>query len=189
MTKEVKIVIAAAIGLAAFFAFSSIKTEYARITSRIEETQLRIDAVADESKEAIEDIRKVIKTMQQWLTKIAMQQDANQGQETSDIVKADILKAELEKLNDVKSLSERASNSVPTIIMHTMNGCGPCKKWVENDAARWRNAGWDVVVLPPEEGHPAGYPWFEIIDRDGKQFQVDGPLTNSNFNAAKAGVK
>jgi hypothetical protein len=53
---------------------------------------------------------------------------------------------------------------------------------------RWIQSGWRVEVIKELETGRS-WPWFEITDRDGKQFEVNGPLTNNNFNAARAGVK
>jgi hypothetical protein len=191
MTKEVKILGLAALAAIAFFAFNSIKAEYARIQSRVEVTQAKVDALADELASTTKTVNAAIKSLaDRFLAneerEIGLANEASPVK--ANIVKADILKTELEKLNDVNSLFKPTS-SVPTIIVHTMNGCGPCKKWVENDSERWRNSGWEVVVLPPEEDPSKRYPWFEIIDRDGKRFEVNGPLNNANFNAGRAGVK
>lgn len=172
MTKEVKIVIASAIGLGLLLAFNSIQTEYARITSRVEQTQVRIDAVADESKAAIADIRKVIETMQQWLTKIAMQQESGESQEAG-----------------LASDTSPVIATAPTILMHSSPTCGPCLKWKNNELERWTKAGWQVAVIDEENCERAKWPWYEITDRDGSQFEVIGPLSKDNFKAAKARAK
>ena len=176
MSKELKIVIAAAIGLAALFAFSSMKTEYARITSRVETTQAKVDSLADELQATTATVHAAIRSLTDRFLA---------GEETADIAKADMLKAELEKLNDVNSLSERTS-SVPTIIMHSGHSCGPCNAWIARDMPKWMQSGWRVEVVKELESQRA-WPWYEITDRDGKQFQVDGPLDNAKFQAAKRG--
>jgi len=174
MTKEVKILTIAALIFLSFFAYGKWQTEYARITSRVEVTQAKVDALADELQATTATIHAAIRSLTDRFL-------ANEEREIGLANEASPVKSTITKPD-----AGIPASTVPTIIMHTMNGCGPCKKWVENDADRWRNAGWSVVVLPPEEGHPS-YPWFEITDRDGKRFQVDGPLNNTNFNAAKLG--
>ena len=179
--------IAAAIGLAALFAFSSMKTEYARITSRVETTQAKVDSLADELQATTATVHAAIRSL---TDRFLANEEREIGlvNETSPVSEVPLISSTKTQVDSGISEPKQAV-SVPVIIMHTTPSCGPCKKWVQNDAERWRNSGWSVVVLPPETGHPAGYPWFEITDRDGKQFQVDGPLNNNNFNAAKAGAK
>jgi hypothetical protein len=188
MTKEAKIVGLAALAAIAFFAFNSIKAEYARIQSRVEVTQAKVDALADELARTTGAVHAAIKSLtDRFLANAAGSVDIDISTKTQDKASVDNEKTVV-RSTDVNSLPERTS-SVPTILMHTTDNCGPCKAWVKNDSERWRNSGWEVVVLPPETGHPFGYPWFEITDRDGKQFEVNGPLTNNNFNAARAGAK
>jgi hypothetical protein len=168
MSKNVKILIAALLVAWLLLTAIEIKAEYARITTRIEETQIRIDAVADESKAAIADIRKVIKTMQQWLTKIAMDQDAGLTTEASPAVPV------------------IASVIVPTIVMHSGYDCGPCNAWIANEMQRWTQSGWRVNVVKEIESQRS-WPWYEITDRDGSKFEVIGPLTNDTFHSARRG--
>lgn len=178
------------LGFLALFAFHSIKTEYARIQSRVEVTQAKVDLLADELARTTGAVHAAIKSLTDRFfaneeREIGLVNEASPV--NADIVKADILKAELEKLNDVNSLSERTS-SVPLIIMHSGHSCGPCNAWISNDMPRWLQSGWKVEVVK-ELDTVRAWPWYEITDRDGKQFQVDGPLNNSNFNAARAGAK
>ena len=178
----------AALAAIAFFAFNSIKAEYARIQSRVEVTQAKVDALADELAATSKTVHDAIKRFTVRFMQIEgelkpmTKEEAEAFNDLQNVEKVPV------KGDSVNSLLERTS-SVPTIIMHTTPSCGPCKKWVENDSERWRNSGWEVVVLPPEEDPSKRYPWYEIIDRDGKRFEVNGPLNNSNFNAARAGAK
>lgn len=176
MKKELFILILAVIGFAIFLASNSIKTEYARIQSRVEVTQAKVDLLADELNATTATIHAAIRSLTDRFLA---------GQETSDIVKADMLKAELEKLNDVNSLSERTS-SVPKIIMHSGYDCGPCNAWIARDMPKWIQSGWTVEVVK-ELDTGRSWPWYEITDKDGKKFEVNGPLNRDNFNAAKLG--
>ena len=190
MTKEAKILGLAALAAIAFFAFNSLKNEYTRIQSRVEVTQAKVDALADELASTTKTVHAAIKSLtDRFLAdeerEIGLVNEASPVR--ADIVKADILKAELEKLNDVNRLSERTS-SVPTIIMHSGYSCGPCNAWLSNEMPRWLQSGWKIEVVKEIDSVRA-WPWYEITDRDGKQFEVNGPLTNNNFNAARAGVK
>jgi len=171
MTKRAKIVIAAAIGLAAFFAFDWLKTEYARIQLRVEVTQAKVDLLADELASTTKTVHAAIKSL------------------TDRFLANDLEKVAAKSIEkqDVNSLSERTS-SVPTIIMHSGYSCGPCNAWLSNDMPRWLQSGWKVEVVK-ELDTVRSWPWYEITDRDGKQFEVNGPLNNNNFNAARAGAK
>jgi outer membrane murein-binding lipoprotein Lpp len=176
MSKELKIVIVAALIFLSFFAYGSVKKEYARITTRVETTQAKVDSLADELQATTATIHAAIRSITDRFL---------ERQETSDIVKGDILKAELQKLNDVNSLSKRTS-SVPTIIMHSGYNCGPCNAWIANRMPLYIQSGWRVEVVKETDTNRA-WPWYQITDADGVQFQVDGPLDNAKFQAAKRG--
>ena len=165
MTKEVKIVIASAIGLGLLLAFNSIQTEYARITKRVETTQAKVEALADELKATTATIHAAIRSLTDRFL-------AGEGQEIG-------LESELSPV----------IATAPTILMHSSPTCGPCLKWKNNELERWTKAGWQVAVIDEENCERAKWPWYEITDRDGSQFEVIGPLSKDNFKAAKARAK
>ena len=74
--------------------------------------------------------------------------------------------------------------TIPTIEMHSGDGCGPCKAWIATEMPKWQKAGWTVKVIK-ETTTSVGWPWFDITDRDGLRFSVYGPLTTDTFIAAK----
>jgi hypothetical protein len=162
-----------------------MKTEYARITSRVEVTQAKVDALADELASTTKTVHAAIKSL---TDRFLANEERELGlvNETSPVSEVPLISSTKTQVDSGISEQKQAV-SVPVIIMHTTDNCGPCKAWVKNDSERWRNSGWDVVVLPPETGHPMGYPWFEITDRDGSRFEVNGPLDNAKFQAAKRG--
>ena len=180
MTREAKIVIAAAIGLGLLFAFNSMKTEYARIQSRVEITQAKVDALADELQATTAALHDAIKRFKDRF----MQIEGELKPMTPD---------EIEAFNDlqnveVKTVPKLSASTVPTIVMHSGYDCGPCNAWILRDMPRWIQSGWAVEVVK-EIDSGVSWPWYEIRDRDGSQFEVNGPLTNDNFQAAKAGAK
>jgi hypothetical protein len=186
MSKEAKIMSIGVLGFLAFFAFHSIKTEYARIQSRVEVTQAKVDALADELRATSELMGDAINAIKKrFLALEAVSSEATESVNSLDDLAVSSVK-DIPK-QDVNSLSERTS-SVPTIIMHSGHSCGPCNAWLSNEMPRWLQSGWKVEVIKELDSVRA-WPWFEITDRDGKQFEVNGPLTNNNFNAARAGAK
>lgn len=166
----------------AFFAVNSIQTEYARITSRVETTQAKVDALADELAATTKTIHAAIRSLTDRFL-------AGEGQEAGlaapmiaterQVIKADILLSGLEKLSDAKP-------TAPTILMHSGYDCGPCNAWISREMPRWIQSGWRVEVVK-ELDTARSWPWYEITDRDGSQFEVIGPLSNDNFQAAKRG--
>ena len=170
-----------------FFAYSSIKTEYARIQARVETTQAKVDSLADELASTTKTVHAAIKSLtDRFLANETGSVDNDISTKTQDESVVDSEKTVV-RSTDVNSLSERTSR-VPTIIMHSGYSCGPCNAWISNDMPRWLQSGWKVEVIKELDSVRA-WPWYEITDRDGKQFEVNGPLTNNNFNAARAGVK
>lgn len=253
MTKEAKIVIAAAIGFVLFFAFNSIKTEYARIQSRVEITQAKVDALADELQATTATIHAAIKSITDRFLAGDIEVDEDDQLADSGLfgaarsgkwseVRRDFLKLhptceacgvesdlnvhhikpfnqfpelELEPTNLITlcrkhhfevghlgnwksanaTVREDAAKirtglgrqvAIPTIIMHSGHSCGPCNAWIARDMPRWKQSGWKVEVVK-ELDTGRSWPWYEITDRDGSQFEVNGPLNRDNFNAAKLG--
>jgi len=177
MTKEAIIVGLAALAAIAFFAFNSISNEYARIQSRFETTQAKVDALADELQATTKTVHAAIKS----LTDRFLAGDAVEAEMVETIKEIDVAN----KLLDSLTLSKPTQ---PKIIMHSGHSCGPCNAWIARDMPRWIQSGWTVEVVK-ELDTGRSWPWYEITDRDGSQFQVDGPLNNTNFNASKAGAK
>ena len=149
----------AIIGLSIFAMFA--QAEYTKIKARIETTQAKIDELTDSTTATIELLRKSIKSLTERLVK---QDSAKQSDAPTQAISA------------VK----------PTIVMHSSDSCGPCRAWISNDKSNWEKAGWDVRVIKEIETK-RGWPWYAITDRDGKSFEVDGPLTAAKFTAAKGG--
>ena len=182
-----KIVGLAALAAIAFFAFTSIKTEYARIQTRVEVTQAKVDALADELQATTVTVHAAIKSLtDRFLANQAGSVDNEISTKIQDESVVDNEKASV-RSTVLNSLSERTS-TVPTIIMHSGYSCGPCNAWLSNDMPSWLQSGWKVEVIKEMDSVRA-WPWYEITDRDGKRFEVNGPLTNNNFNAARAGAK
>jgi hypothetical protein len=177
MTKEAKIVGLAALAAIAFFAFNSISNEYARIQSRVEVTQAKVDSLADELQATTETIHAAIRSLTDRFL-------ANENG-LADIEEPAKTQAEFDSGRKL----EVRPTSRPTILMHSSPTCGPCVNWKNNELDRWTKAGWQVEVVDEEYCDRAKWPWYEITDLDGKQFEVIGPLNNNNFNAAKAGAK
>lgn len=160
-------------------AVSTARTEYARIQARIETTQAKVDALADELTETTGTIHAAIKSITDRFTK-ALDEKSMQIESKPVIV-------EHPKANEPIKTFEPPKQ--PLIVMHTADEekgvvCGPCRSWLKTEKAKWEQSGW-TVTLAKEIETKRGWPWFEITERDGGKFEVDGPLTNDNFLAAK----
>ena len=162
MNKEVKIVAAIGVVLALFVGVNSCQKEYRRIQSRVETTQAKVDALADELKETAATIHAAIRSITERF--LALEESRIESQSA--------------EVQVVPSVIE------PTIVMHSGYSCGPCNAWISNWMPRWKQAGWRVDVVKEIESQRA-WPWYEITDRDGVRFEVDGPLTNENFQRFK----
>ena len=178
MTKEAKILTTVTIGFL-FFAFNSLSTEYSRIQARVEVTQAKVDALADELAATTATVHAAIKRFTERF--LAIESEAELAKAVP-VIKA----TEMQGISDVST--PKTGVSVPVIIMHSGYSCGPCNAWISNEMPKWMQSGWKVEVIKELDSARA-WPWYEITDRDGKQFQVDGPLNNNNFQVAKAGVK
>ena len=252
MTKEARILIVAALIFLSFFAYGKWQTEYARITSRVEVTQAKVDSLADELQATTATIHAAIKSI---TDRFLARDDFDEDEQLADDglygaarsgkwseVRRDFLKLhpaceacgvttdlnchhikpfaqfpelELDPSNlitlcrkhhfEVGHLGNwRTANAtvredaaririglgrqiaIPTIVMHSGESCGPCRAWIANRMPLYIQSGWKVQVLK-ETSTNRPWPWYEITDADGSQFQVDGPLNNENFQAAKRG--
>jgi hypothetical protein len=148
------------------FAGNAATQEYTRIKSRLETTQSKVDKLTDELRETTKTIHAAIKSLTE---RFARQ------------VEAKPLEVIEHKAEQIKTLEPPIQ---PLIVMHSSDTCGPCRAWIRDELTKWRNAGWKIEVLKEIETK-RGWPWYEITDRDGKRFEVDGPLTNDKFLAAK----
>lgn len=175
MNKEVKIVATIGVVLALFVGVNSCQKEYRRIQSRVETTQAKVDALADELKATTATIHAAIRSItERFLALEASRIESQVGQ-------AEVLT----KVEEVKKQADNFNRSaVPTIVMHSGYSCGPCNAWISNLMPRWKQAGWRVDVVKEMESQRA-WPWYEITDRDGVRFEVDGPLTNDSFQLFK----
>lgn len=146
-------------GVFLLFVSQAVKTEYVRVKLRIETTQAKVDKLADELAATTATVHETIKTI---ADKIKLS-ESEQAIEATEKPKVDYS---------------------PTITMHSSDSCGPCRAWLSSEKAKWEKVGWDVVVIK-ETTTDRGWPWYEIVERDGTKFQVTGPLTTDSFTAGK----
>ena len=143
--------------------------EYSRIKSRLEQTQAKVDALADELKATTKTIHAAIKSLAERFARQVEAKPVEAVEHTAATVKT------------IEPLVQ------PRIIMHSADEevfiCGPCKAWIRDEMSKWKNVGWDVQVIKEVETK-RGWPWYEITDRDGR-FEVQGSLTTEKFLAAK----
>ena len=148
------------------FAGNAATQEYTRIKSRLETTQAKVDALADELKATTKTIHAAIKSLTE---RFARQVEAK----PFEVVE--------HKSEQIKTFDPPVQ---PLIVMHSSDTCGPCKAWIRDEKAKWQGSGWKVEVLKEVETK-RGWPWYEITDRDGARFEVNGTLTTDKFLAAK----
>lgn len=147
---------------------NAARTEYARIQASVSKTQAKVDALADELASTTKTIHAAIRSITDRFVK-------QSSIETIEHPQSETIEVFAPPIN-------------PTIVMHSGYSCGPCNAWIATEKAKWESAGWTIEVVK-EVSSTRGWPWFEITDKDGKRFQVDGPLTNDNFQSAKKATR
>jgi outer membrane murein-binding lipoprotein Lpp len=258
MSKELKILTIASLIFLSLFAYGSMKKEYARITTRVETTQAKVDSLADELQATTATIHAAIKSITDRFLTVELEVDEDEQLADEGLfgaarsskwsaVRRAFLKIhpeceacgsrdelnvhhikpfnvapelELDPTNlitlcrkhhfEVGHLGNwRSANATvrqdaakiriglgrqitipvqPTILMHSGYNCGPCSAWIATRMPAYKQQGWRVqVVKETDTNRP--WPWYEVTDADGVQFQVDGPLDNAKFKAAKARAK
>tara|TARA_R110000868_G_scaffold101057_1_gene278196 strand:- start:3900 stop:4403 length:504 start_codon:yes stop_codon:yes gene_type:complete len=140
--------------------------EYTRIKTRLETTQAKVDKLTDELRETTKTIHAAIKS----LTERFSRQVESKPFEVIE-----------HKAEPIKTF-EPPKQAV--IVMHSADSCGPCRAWIATEKAKWEQVGWNVLVIKEIETK-RGWPWYEITDRDGAKFEVNGTLTTEKFLAAK----
>ena len=143
------------------FCGNAATQEYTRIKTRLETTQTKVDALADELKATTKTIHAAIKSLTERFTR----------------------QVESKPVEVVEQKAEPIKTVQPQIIMHSSDTCGPCRAWIKTEKAKWEQVGWMVEVIKETETN-LGWPWYRIIDNDGT-FDVIGPLTYDKFQAAK----
>lgn len=140
--------------------------EYTRIKSRLETTQAKVDKLTDELRETTKTVHAAIKSLTERFTRQ---------------VEAKPLEVVEHKADPIKTFEPPMQ---PLIVMHSSDTCGPCRAWIATEKAKWQGSGWKIEVLKEIETK-RGWPWYEITDRDGARFEVNGILTTDKFLAAK----
>lgn len=140
--------------------------EYTRLKTRLETTQAKVDELTDELRETTKTIHAAIKSLTERFVR------------QSEVKPFEVIE---HKAEPIKTLEPPLQ---PLIVMHSADSCGPCRAWIATEKAKWEQVGWKVEVLKEVETK-RGWPWYEITDRDGKRFEVDGTLTTEKFLAAK----
>jgi len=144
------------------FAGNAATQEYTRIKTRLEATQAKVDKLTDELAATTKTIHAAIKALAERFSK-----------QSFEVVE--------HKTEPIKTFEPPKQ---ALIVMHSADSCGPCRAWIATEKDKWEQVGWSVQVVK-EIDSERGWPWYEITDRDGKRFEVDGPLTNDKFSAAK----
>lgn len=137
--------------------------EYTRIKTRLEATQAKVDKLTDELAATTKTVHQAIKALAERFQK-----------QSFEVVE--------HKASDPIKTLEPPKQAL--IVMHSSDSCGPCRAWIATEKAKWEQVGWTVQVIKEVETK-RGWPWYEITDRDGKRFEVDGALTTEKFLASK----
>jgi len=167
------------------FAGNAVKTEYARIQTRIETTHKKVDELADELKATTATIHTAIKSITDRFSK-QLDDKAMQIEETfrSEVYRLESKPVIVEHAETTKEPKTFEPPTQPRIVMHSGYSCGSCNAWIATEKGKWEKAGWLLEIVKEVESDRA-WPWFEIYERDGNKLEVEGPLTNDNFYAAK----
>lgn len=82
---------------------------------------------------------------------------------------------------------EPAPVAKPTLIMHSIPGCGPCEQ-DKAIAIQWLDT-WNVEILTdiPERG--LRYPWYEVQELDGTRFQFTERLSAQTVERHRNAVR
>lgn len=69
----------------------------------------------------------------------------------------------------------------PTVIMYSIDGCGPCEQWWQEHADAWRKAGWAVRRETSTTSQPT--PYWHVWDGT-KWMVVAGKLDINTYRSA-----
>jgi hypothetical protein len=69
----------------------------------------------------------------------------------------------------------------PTVILYSINGCGPCEQWWRDQAPLWIRAGWDVKRETSTINRPT--PYWKVWD-GSKWMEFDRTLTIEKYKSA-----
>jgi hypothetical protein len=99
------------------------------------------------------------------------------------------LGSRIEKLEVERDLAKQKKEKIeaaklplkPTVIMYSMDGCGPCETWWREQAEPWRLAGWAVRRETSTTSEPT--PYWDVWDGE-KWFRVAGKLNLESYRSA-----
>lgn len=69
----------------------------------------------------------------------------------------------------------------PTVVLYSIEGCGPCEQWWREDSEAWRAAGWVVRRETSTTSQPT--PYWDVWDGE-KWMRVAGKLNLDTYRSA-----
>lgn len=150
-----------------------VQDEYTKACASAESIRVEVLDAIENSTEAVKSFRATSDSIR----------------ETIADIKDRLVRIESAQLALASSQPKAAANiAKPRIVMHSGDGCGPCRDWIAKSMPSWEQQGWDVEVVK-EIDSSRGWPWFEVYLANGKRFEVDGPLTLETYDKALSSAK
>lgn len=185
------------------YVVNEAKQEYARIQTRIELTQAKIDRVAEESATAIKGLRMLLEsiigkfskelddravlienTLSNEVYRLKQEIDTKPSKDDVQAVKQAMPESVKTEPTELKAEPKVEPKQAPIILMHSGYSCGPCNAWIATEKTKWEGAGWVVNVVKETES-TRGWPWYEITNSSGAKCEIDGPLTRQKYDSAQ----
>lgn len=148
--------------------------------AKLAEMQSELDGVKMQTREAfakIGDLEKSVIVPEEWLRELKEAYERQKNEEDGEVLdqmledatlrnEAIDFDSPLEELEAEQTKPTATSNPSKLIIIHTAEGCEPCKRWLRDEKEIYESHGW--TVEESRDGFPA--PWYEIF-QNGKRWR------------------